>query len=220
MVQHHIAGHGIQDPRVLDAMLAVPREIFLPESLWESAYDNVPLLIAEGRMISQPDVLAEMVAALALKGGEKVLEIGTDPGYIAAVLSRIAGNVYTVEPIAQFAEKAAAVLNEHGFHNVHVLHGEEHRGWPDHAPYDAIMMAEARPAVPKALTAQLRIGGRLVAAVGVDPQVQMLIRITRVSEEDYAREDLGPVHVSPVPDFGELNPDAVHARQPGRPSTP
>jgi protein-L-isoaspartate(D-aspartate) O-methyltransferase len=214
MVRHHVAGHGIDDSRVLDAMLAVPREIFLPESLWELAYENVPLPIAEGRMASQPDVVAEMIAALALKGGEKVLEIGTAPGYAAAVLSRIAGNVYTVEPIAQFAEKAAAALSEHGFHNVHVLHAEEHNGWPDHAPYDAILMAEARPAVPKALMAQLKIGGRLVAPVGIDPQSQMLVRITRNSAEDYAHENIAPVRASPLPDFGELNPDAVHARRP------
>lgn len=217
MVEHHIAKSGIRDKRILDAMLAVSREVFFPQDLDESVYEDVALEIAEGRVASQPATVAAMVAALDLKGGEKVLEIGTGSGYEAAVLSRIAGTVYTVEPIAQFAEKAAAILNQQGYRNVHVLHGEEHHGWLDHAPYDAIAVTEARPAVPERLTAQLKIGGRLVAALGIDPQVQTLIRITRVAEDDYVREDIAAVHAAPLPDFGELDPDAVHARRPGKP---
>ena len=123
-----------------------------------------------------------MVEALKLKGGEKVLEIGAGSGYAAAVLSRIAGEVYTVERIGQLAEKAAEPLADLGYGNVHVLHGDGTKGWPEHAPYDAIVVAAGGPQVPEALKQQLKIGGRLVIPVGADPRAQELVRVTRVSE--------------------------------------
>ncbi len=212
LVRNHVEAAGIDDSHVIDAMLAVPREAFVSEVLWESAYEDEPLDPGDGRTMPQPGVVARMIAAMQLQGGERVLEIGTGSGYAAALLSRIAARVYTVEPIAQTAEKAASTLGEHGFDNVHVMHGEENHGWTDHAPYDAILIAEARPAVPKALLAQLRIGGRLVAAVGVDPDAVMLIRMTCIAPDEYDREDLGAIRVPLLPDFGELDPNAVHAR--------
>ena len=217
MVRHLVEAQGIDDRHVVDALLAVAREDFLPEALWESAYENEPLDIAEGRPMAQPDVVARMIAAMRLEGGERVLEIGTGSGYTAALLSRIAANVYTVEPIAQFAEKAASALSENGFGNAHVLHGEGNRGWHDHAPYDAILVTEARPAVPKALLAQLKIGGRLVAPVGIDADAIMLIRMTRIAPDEYDREDIAPVRVPLIPDFGEFDPNAVHMRAPRPP---
>jgi protein-L-isoaspartate(D-aspartate) O-methyltransferase len=143
MVEHHIAARGVRSTRVLQAMRKIPREAFLPGNLQEFAYEDSPLPIAEGQTISQPYIVALMAEALLLEGGEKVLEIGTGSGYAAAVLAEIAAEVYTVERIGQLAEKAAAALAEQGYDNVHVLHGDGTRGWPDHAPYDAIVVAAA-----------------------------------------------------------------------------
>ena len=176
-------------------MRRVPREAFLPPQLREFAYEDNPLPIAEGQTISQPYIVAFMAEALVLEGGERVLEIGTGSGYAAAVLSEIAGEVYTVERICQLAEKAASTLADLGYDNVHVLHGDGTKGWPEHAPYDGIIVAAGGPKVPDALKIQLKIGGRLVIPVGSDPKVQELVRITRISELDFQREDLADVRL-------------------------
>jgi protein-L-isoaspartate(D-aspartate) O-methyltransferase len=198
MVDLQIARRGVRSRLVLDAMRTVPREAFLPEPLREFAYEDAPLPIAEGQTISQPYIVALMTDALALEGGEKVLEIGTGSGYAAAVLSRIARNVYTVERIGQLAEKAAAVLAKLGYSNVHVLHADGTRGWPEHAPYDAIVVAAGGPEVPESLKTQLKIGGRLVIPVGADRRVQELLRVIRVSEDQYKTEDIADVRFVPL----------------------
>ncbi|HEY8706730.1 MAG TPA: protein-L-isoaspartate O-methyltransferase, partial [Burkholderiaceae bacterium] len=162
MVDHQVAGRGVRSRLVLDAMRAVPREAFVPEPLREFAYEDAPLRVAPGQTLPQPGVIALMVEALGLDGSEKVLEIGTGSGYGAAVLARIARTVYTVEPDAHLALKAAATLT--GLHcgNVHVRHVEARLGWPDHAPFDAIIVNSSGAQVPEALKQQLAIGGRLV----------------------------------------------------------
>lgn len=128
MVENHVAARGVRSSLVLDAMRAVPREKFIPADMREFAYLDTPLPIAEGQTISQPYIVALMTEALELHGGEKVLEIGTGSGYAAAVLSRIAGEVYTVERIGQLAEKAASVLSDLRYYNVHVRHADGTRG--------------------------------------------------------------------------------------------
>jgi protein-L-isoaspartate(D-aspartate) O-methyltransferase len=198
MVEHKIAGRGVHSGAVLEAMRNVPREAFLPEHLRELAYEDAPLPIAEGQTISQPYIVALMAEALQLRGGEEVLEIGTGSGYAAAVLSRIAGNVYTVERIGQLAERAATVLSDLNYRNVHVLHADGTRGWPDHAPYDAIIVAAGGPDVPESLKRQLKVGGRLVIPVGADRSVQELVRVTRVTAHDYRTEDLAGVRFVPL----------------------
>ncbi|MGA7486698.1 MAG: protein-L-isoaspartate(D-aspartate) O-methyltransferase [Xanthobacteraceae bacterium] len=198
MVDRAIFARGVRSELVLDAMRAVPREKFLPERLREFAYDDSPLPIEEGQTISQPYIVAFMTEALALRGGEKVLEIGTGSGYAAAVLSGIASNVYTVERIGPLAEKSASLLADLGYDNVHVLHGDGTKGWPDHAPYDGIVVAAGSPKIPESLKEQLKIGGRLVIPVGRDPKVQELVRITRVSEREFRREDLADVRFVPL----------------------
>ena len=182
MVERNIAARGVQDELVLEAMRKVPRELFLPKNLREFAYEDSPLPIAGEQTISQPYIVAFMAEALMLKGGEKVLEIGAGSGYAAAVLSEIAAEVYTVERLGQLADQAAATLADLGYDNVHVLHGDGTKGWPEHAPYDAIVVAAGGPQVPESLKEQLKIGGRLVIPVGADQRAQELVRVTRVSK--------------------------------------
>jgi protein-L-isoaspartate(D-aspartate) O-methyltransferase len=198
MVARNIAARGVRDELVLEAMRKVPRELFLPEKLREFAYDDAPLPIAGEQTISQPYIVAFMAEALALKGGEKVLEIGAGSGYAAAVLSEIAANVYTVERLGQLAEQAAARLADLGYDNIHVLHGDGTRGWPDHAPYDAIVVAAGGPQVPESLKEQLKVGGRLVIPVGADQRTQELVRITRLSKDEYRSEDIADVRFVPL----------------------
>src|SRR5665647_582607 len=198
MVDSQIADRGVRSRLVLDAMRTVPREAFLPESLREFAYEDAPLPIAENQTISQPYIVALMTDALGLEGGEKVLEIGTGSGYAAAILSRIAKEVYTIERIGQLAEKSGAVLADLGYKNVHVLHADGTRGWPDQAPYDAIVVAAGGPEIPESLKAQLKIGGRLVIPVGSDRRYQELVRVVRVSEHEYKTEDIADVRFVPL----------------------
>ena len=139
-----------------------------------------------------------MVEALCLYGGEKVLEIGTGSGYAAAVLAEIAGQVYTIERIAQLAEKAETILAEVGYDNVHVIQGDGTLGWPQQAPYDAIVVTAGGPEVPESLKIQLKPGGRLVIPVGTDMYNQELLRVTRVSDSEFRSENLEFVRFVPL----------------------
>lgn len=216
MVERDIVARGVRDDLVLDAMRKVRRESFLPENLREFAYEDSPLPIAAEQTISQPYIVAFMAEALMLKGGEKILEIGTGSGYAAAVLSEIAASVYTVERLGELADKAATTLAELGYDNVHVLHGDGTRGWPEHAPYDAIVVAAGGPQVPESLKEQLKIGGRLVIPVGADQSSQELVRVIRVSKNKYRSEDIADVRFVPL--IGEEGWTAAkrEARAPAR----
>lgn len=219
MVEHSIAARGVRDELVLEAMGKVKRELFLPEKLREFAYEDSPLPIAAEQTISQPYIVAFMVEALLLKGGEKILEIGAGSGYAAAVLSEIAADVYTVERVGLLAEKAAATLADLGYDNVHVLHGDGTRGWPEHAPYDAIVVAAGGPEVPESLKAQLKVGGRLVMPVGPDQRGQELVRVTRLSATEYRSEDLADVRFVPLigeEGWGAASQPASQRRKPRR----
>jgi protein-L-isoaspartate(D-aspartate) O-methyltransferase len=225
MVERSIAARGVRDELVLDAMRKVPRELFLPNNLREFAYEDSPLPIAGEQTISQPYIVAFMAEALMLKGGEKVLEVGAGSGYAAAVLSEIAANVYTVERLGPLADKAAATLADLGYHNVHVLHGDGTRGWAEHAPYDAIVVAAGGPQVPDSLKQQLKIGGRLVIPVGADQRAQELVRVTRISTNEFRSEDIADVRFVPL--IGEEgwtvakeSEDLVRARRAPRPVSP
>lgn len=198
MVRDAIVARGVRSQLVLDAMGKVPREAFLPANMREFAYEDSPLPIPEQQTISQPYIVAFMTEALDLHGGERVLEIGTGSGYAAAVLGEIAGDVYTIERIGQLAEKAASVLSDLGYENVHVRHGDGTKGWPEHAPYDGIIVAAGGPKIPESLKEQLKVGGRLVIPVGTDPSIQELVRITRISTDEYRREDLADVRFVPL----------------------
>lgn len=198
MVASQIAARGIRSRKVLDAMRAVPREAFVPEHLKGCAYQDSPLPIGSGQTISQPHVVAYMIDALELQSGEKVLEIGAGSGYAAAVLGQIAGNVYSIERIGELADGARATLASLGCDNVEVRHGDGTRGCPDQAPFDAIVVAAAARQVPEPLKRQLKEGGRLVIPVGRNEGFQHLVRITRVSEDEYEQEELLPVRFVPL----------------------
>ena len=198
MVDNQISARGVRSEAVLGALRKVPREAFLPERLREFAYEDLPLPIAAGQTISQPYIVALMTEALDLQGGETVLEIGTGSGYAAAVLAKIAGEVYTVERIAELAEKAASTLEALGYHNVHVIHADGTLGWAAAAPYDAIIVAAGGPEVPQSLKGQLKVGGRLVIPVGADPRAQELVRVTRISNEEFKSEDIADVRFVPL----------------------
>ena len=198
MVERQIAARGVRDARVLAAMRTVPREHFMPPDLEEFAYEDSPQPLPRGQTISQPYIVALMAEALRLKGGETVLEIGAGFGYAAAVLGQIARDVYTVETIEELARAAQANLARQGCANVHVRHGDGTLGWIEHAPYDAIVVAAGGPGVPEALKQQLKIGGRLVIPVGVDPRAQELVRVTRTSADTFETEDLADVRFVPL----------------------
>lgn len=198
MVDEQIAARGVRDPLVLAAMKRVPRERFLREGLQEFAYQDTPLPIESDQTISQPYIVAYMTECLRLKGGERVLDIGTGSGYAAAVLAEIADQVYTVERYDNLANSAADRLRRLGYDNVHVLVGDGSRGWPEYAPYDAIVVAAGGPEVPMALREQLAVGGRLVIPVGRTQRLQKLLRITRTEEDRYVEEELIGVRFVPL----------------------
>jgi protein-L-isoaspartate(D-aspartate) O-methyltransferase len=198
MVRTQIAARGVREPAVLNAMRRVPREAFLPPELEEFAHVDSPLPIEQGQTISQPYIVALMTAALRLAPGDRVLEVGTGSGYAAAVLACIARQVDTIERHEDLARAAAERLARLGFSNVSVRHGDGTLGWPERAPYDAIVVAAGGPRVPEALLEQLAPGGRLVIPIGEDRTVQQLVRIVREGDGRLRRETLGDVRFVPL----------------------
>ncbi|HVR30520.1 MAG TPA: protein-L-isoaspartate(D-aspartate) O-methyltransferase [Thermoanaerobaculia bacterium] len=175
MVRTQIRARGVADQRVLRAMERVERHRFVPDELQARAYEDYPLPIGHEQTISQPYIVALMSELLELEGDEKVLEIGTGSGYQAAVLGELADRVYTIEIVEPLAERARALLAELGYDQVHVRAGDGYRGWPEEAPFDAIMLTAAPREIPHPLIEQLALGGLLVAPVGdVDQELSVL----------------------------------------------
>jgi protein-L-isoaspartate(D-aspartate) O-methyltransferase len=198
MVERQVAARGITDQSLLDAMRSVPRELFVPEHLIEFAYEDGPLPIEADQTISQPYIVALMIEAAEVKPGDKVLEIGAGSGYAAAVMGRIAGEVLALERHHELAELAGKRLEWLGYTNVDILEGDGTNGLPEEAPFDAIIAAASGSHVPETLVGQLSVGGRLVMPIGKPHSVQSLVKVTRVSEEEYEQEDLGPVRFVPL----------------------
>jgi protein-L-isoaspartate(D-aspartate) O-methyltransferase len=174
MVDEQIADRDVRDPRVLDAMRRVPRHRFVPPALVSRAYDDSPLPIGYEQTISQPFIVAYMTEALGIQRSHTVLEIGTGSGYQAAVLGEIARTVYTIEIVPELARRAAETLKALGYGNVHVRAGDGYGGWPEHAPFDRIMLTAAPETIPKPLIDQLAPRGRLIAPVGEQGETQWL----------------------------------------------
>jgi protein-L-isoaspartate(D-aspartate) O-methyltransferase len=195
MVERDIRQRGIRDPALLSAMLRMPRHRFVEERLQPSAYQDRPLAIGEGQTISQPYIVAFMTELLELKGGERVLEIGTGSGYQSAILSLLAKEVYTIEILPGLAEKARKTLAGLGITNVAVRVGDGYRGWPEKAPFDAVVVTASADRIPDPLWSQMKEGGRLVMPVGKNSQ-----RLVRARKIDGNRriEELVPVIFVPM----------------------
>lgn len=188
MVKYQIVRRGVRDPRVLAAMREVPRHAFVPDEHDRLAYDDTPLPIGFEQTISQPFIVAYMTEALEVEPEHRVLEIGTGSGYQAAVLGEIARRVYTIEIVPELAARATRTLGELGYENVAVREGDGYAGWPEHAPFDRIMVTAAPDHVPQPLVDQLAVGGRLVIPVG-DRRQQMTI-LTKTPEGVVTRKTL------------------------------
>lgn len=198
LVDKTLRAQGICNEPVLQAIRSVPREEFVGDELRSAAYRNTALPISCGQTISQPLIVAQMLAVLDLKPESKVLEVGTGSGYAAAVMEKLARDVFTIERVAELALSATARLKQLGYHNVHVRHGDGSTGWPDEAPFDAISVAAAGPDVPASLLKQLKQDGRLVMPVGSDSNSQELICVIRKGADDYQRLNLGLVRFVPL----------------------
>jgi protein-L-isoaspartate(D-aspartate) O-methyltransferase len=196
MIKAQLEARGIKDRAVVEAVRKVPRHRFVPDWLRWRAYDDSPLPIGEGQTISQPYIVARMTELIGPKKGMRVLEIGTGSGYQAAVLAECVDEVDTIEVIPALGERAKRTLGELGYRNIRTRVGDGYHGWPERAPFDAIILTAAPPEdVPNPLLDQLKVGGRLVAPVGRDDQ--QLVRITR-TETGFRREVLAPVRFVPM----------------------
>lgn len=207
MVEEQIVSRGVTDPGVVRAMEEVPRHAFVPDRLRDQSYVDGPLSIGSGQTISQPYVVALMTSLLELDGSEKILEIGTGSGYQAAVLSRLAREVYTIEIREELGEKAEHTLSNLGYDNVHVRIGDGYQGWPEEAPFDGIMVTAAPDEVPEPLLQQLKVGAKLVIPVG--DFVQDLLVLTKTAD-GVERREIIPVRF--VPMIGEV--EKQKSRQP------
>ena len=196
MVRTQIEARGVRDAVVLEAMRSVPRHLFVPQSQRVKAYADRPLPIGSGQTISQPYIVALMTELAGVKPGDKVLEVGTGSGYQAAVLAEMGVRLFSIEIIEALAKSAKATLEERGYMtNVEVRHGDGYGGWPDQAPFDAIIVTAAPPKVPKPLKEQLKVGGRLIIPVG--KRYQSLLKVTR-TKNGFSGESVIPVRFVPM----------------------
>lgn len=198
MVEEQIAARGIRDASVLAAMKAVPRHWFVPEDLARVAYADRPLPIGAGQTISQPYIVALMTTALGINQGDKVLEIGTGSGYQAAVLAELTPYVWSIEIEESLARQAASVLSARGYGCIQVRAGDGYRGWPEAAPFDAIIVTCAPPEIPKALIEQLDVGGRMCLPVGEVYEVQDLMLVTKQPDGSTKSISIEPVRFVPM----------------------
>lgn len=197
MVRRQLQAREIRDPRVLEAMGTIPRHRFVPAALRGHAYSDTPLPIGRGQTISQPYMVAFMAEALQLRGGERVLEVGSGSGYAAAVLSRLSLEVFGIELEQELYERSVTTIRELGYRNVHLRSGDGFRGWPEEAPFDAIVLSCAVEQVPEPLWEQLAEGGRLLYPRGSADSIQELVLVTKKRDGRH-EERLAPVRFVPM----------------------
>lgn len=198
MVEFQVRARGIRDERVLAAMRKILRHLFVPKGFERAAYEDRPLPIGEGQTISQPYIVAHMTELVRPRPGDRALEIGTGSGYQAAVLSPLVDHVYTIEIVPELAERAAGVLAGLGYDNVTVRQGDGWAGWPQHAPFDVIVVTAAPDEVPPALLGQLAEGGRMVIPVGPVHAVQELRLIEKLESGELRDRRIAPVRFVPM----------------------
>ncbi len=198
MVREQIAGRGISDAALLEAFRRVPRELFVAAEHVREAYGDHPLPIEAGQTISQPYIVALMIEAACVRAGDRVLEVGAGSGYAAAILGQIASEVFAIERHAELAQLASQRMRRLGYANVGIVEGDGTGGWPQAAPYDAILAAAAGSHVPQALIDQLAPGAHLVMPVGERDGPQILVRVTKGSDGRLGHEELGPVRFVPL----------------------
>ena len=198
MVDEYIIPRGVKDQAVLAAMRRIPRHRFIPLSFSASAYDDSPLPIGHGQTISQPSLVAFMTEALSLQGARKVLEVGTGSGYQAAVLAEIVPHVFTIEIVEPLAAQAAQTLAELGYRNIHTRVGDGYHGWPEEAPFDAIIVTASSEHVPQPLLDQLAVGGRLIIPVGKAFEEAQELVLYRRTTDGYERTRLSLVRFVPL----------------------
>jgi protein-L-isoaspartate(D-aspartate) O-methyltransferase len=198
MVREQIAARGIRDPRVIEALREVPRHAFIPEPERSRAYDDGPVPIGQGQTISQPYIVALMTELLRPQPGDRVLEVGTGSGYQAAVLARLVSHVYTIELEESLASTAAALLRELKYENITVRTGDGYAGWPEHAPFDIVVVTAAPEQIPQPLIEQLQPGGRLIVPVGPRFNVQQLQLIEKDAAGAIRTRDIAPVMFVPL----------------------
>ncbi len=194
----HLIGREALDPRVMQAVAEVPRDRFVPDNLRKAAFDNGPLPIGHGQTISQPYIVALMTDLLRPGAGQRILEIGTGSGYQAAILSLLCERVYTVERVGELGEAAARRLQSLGYHNIETRVGDGYAGWPEHAPYDGIIVTAAAPFIPPALVEQLAPGGRLVIPVGEMYGHQELLLVQKDADGTLHQKDILGVAFVPL----------------------
>ena len=198
MVETQIAGRGIRDPLLLEAIGSTPREKFVSPGFERLAYEDGPLPIGQGQTISQPYIVALMIEAAGIRPGARVLEVGAGSGYAAAVMSRIAGQVYAIERHPSLAKEAEQRFQQLGYNNITLRVGDGSRGWPEAGPFDAVLVSAAAPVVPADLKQQLVVGGRLLIPVGAAHGSQRLHGITRTGPTEFEDENLGGVAFVPL----------------------
>jgi protein-L-isoaspartate(D-aspartate) O-methyltransferase len=206
MIEQGVIAYGIVSPEVIAVMRRVPRHQFVPEEYNHLAYENNPLPIGYGQTISQPYIVALMTQELGVEAGEKVLEIGTGSGYQAAVLGELGLEVFTIEIIEPLANEAEQRLEELGYESVYVRNADGYFGWPEEAPFDAIIVTAAPDHIPQPLLQQLKIGGVLVIPVGPIGGIQELWRVTRLSADEFQSASLGGVRFVPFTRAGHDDP--------------
>ncbi|MGH2638758.1 MAG: protein-L-isoaspartate(D-aspartate) O-methyltransferase [Rhabdochlamydiaceae bacterium] len=198
MVAEQIAARGVQDPRVLEVMEKVPREMFVDPFAVPFAYKDTPLPIKEEQTISQPFIVAWMVEQAQLNPQDKVLEVGTGSGYSTAILSQLTSHVYSIERFPTLAQLAEERLQQLGYTNISILVGDGTVGWNDFSPYDAIIVTAGGPQVPPSLLKQLKIGGRLIIPVGPNLDDQQLVHVVREDKDNYRYKNIGAVRFVPL----------------------
>lgn len=202
MVEQGIKNQGITDPKTLEAMRHVPRHLFVPEAYREYAYQNRPLPIGYEQTISQPYIVGYMTQMLELEAGEKVLEIGTGSGYQAAVLSEITPHVYTIEIVEELGQQAKARFDSLGYTTIKTKIGDGYKGWPEYAPFDAIILTTAAEQIPQPLIRQLKPGGIMVMPIGKTGRTQLLTKVTKSQDGEVNIQRKLPVRF--VPMTGEI----------------